>query len=154
MMKILRRVKQSGVYFITTDTWQRRQLFLSPEPAGIVLEQILECRDRGCYRLHAFVLMPEHLHMLITPGVETSLERTLMMIKGGSSFRIRKELNFKFPIWQRGYHDRWIRDLQEYRIRKQYIDLNPLKAGLVETSQAYAFGSANGSFKVDESQYD
>ena len=92
--------------------------------------------------------------MLITPGDDTPLEKAMMMIKGGSSFRIRKELNFKFPIWHRGFHDRWIRDVQEYRTRKQYIELNPVKAGLVETSKAYAFGSASGEFELDASQYD
>ncbi|MGA8677957.1 MAG: transposase, partial [Candidatus Acidiferrales bacterium] len=92
MSRITRRVKQFGVYFVTTDTWQRRQLFLNFEAAGIVLEQLMECRARGFYKLHAFVLMPEHLHMLITPGEESPIEKAVMMIKGGSSFKIRKEL--------------------------------------------------------------
>ncbi len=120
MSRLARRVRQPGVYFVTTDTWGRRQIFLKPEPAKIVSEQILECRERGFYRLHAFVVMPEHLHILLTPGEETSLERAVMMIKGGSSFKIRKELLYISPVWMSGYHDRWIRDAHEYRIRKQY----------------------------------
>jgi putative transposase len=58
MSRIARRVKQPGVYFVTTDTWQRRKLFQKAELAKIVLEQIFECRKRGFYKLHAFVLMP------------------------------------------------------------------------------------------------
>jgi hypothetical protein len=48
----------------------------------------------------------------MTPGGETSLEKATMTSKGGLSlsFRIRKELNFKFAIWSHGYHDRWIRE--------------------------------------------
>jgi putative transposase len=153
-MKIPRRVKQPGVYFITTDTWERRTFFLSPEPARIVVEQILQCRDRGLYKLHAFVLMPEHLHLLITPGDQTPLEKAVMMIKGGSSFRIGKELNPKFPVWHSSFHDRWIRDVQEYRIRKQYIDLNPVKAGLVHAPEDYLFGTVGGNFTLDPSHYD
>ena len=77
-----------------------------------------------------------------------------MMIKGGSSFRIRKELNYKFPIWHSGYHDRWIRDVQEYRIRKQYIELNPAKAGLTDRVVDYFVGSASGKFQMDMCEFD
>lgn len=149
MSRIARRVKQSGVYFITTDTWQRRQVFQKTEPARILLEQILECRERWFYRLHAFVIMPEHLHILITPGEETPLEKAIMMIKGGSSYRIKKELLYSFPIWLSGYHDRWIRDAHEYTLRKQCIDQNPVKARLVEKPSNYILGSASGKYSLD-----
>lgn len=144
MSRIARRVKQSGVYFVTTDTWQRRQFFLKPDPARILLEQLLECRDRGFYALHAFVIMPEHLHFLLTPGSETSLEKAVQMIKGGSSHRIKQELIYRFPIWMSGFHDRWIRELAEYRLRKQYIELNPVKAGYAGKPSEYELGSACG----------
>ncbi len=139
---------------MTTDTWERRQVFLKPDPARIVLEKVIECRDRGFYKLHSFVIMPEHLHILLTPGEDASLEKTVMMIKGGASFRIRKELNYSSPIWHSGYHDRWIRDVHEYRIRKQYIDLNPVKAGLVEKAADYSLGSASGQYQMDECAFD
>jgi hypothetical protein len=77
-----------------------------------------------------------------------------MMIKGGSSFRIGKELNYKFPIWLSGYHDRWIRDIAEYRIRKQYIELNPVKAQLAEKAVDYSAGSASGKYEMDPCEFD
>jgi putative transposase len=92
--------------------------------------------------------------MLISPGKETPLEKTVMMIKGGSSFRIRKELTYKFPNWHGGYHDRWIRNVAEYRIRKQYIELNPVKAQLVENAVDYVAGSATGKYQLDACQFD
>jgi REP-associated tyrosine transposase len=129
-------------------------MFLKPEPARIVIEQILDCRDKGFYKLHAFVLMPEHLHMLITPSERDSLEKAVMMIKGGSAFKIKKELLYGFPIWMKGYHDRWIRDGHEYRIRKQYIELNPVKARLAQRPAAYRWASASGQFKMDVCVHD
>ena len=126
MTRIIRRAKQPGVYFVTTDTWQRRQIFLKPEPATIVLDQLTICREKGFFKLHAFVIMPDHLHVLITPGETTSLEKAVQMIKGGSAFNIRKSLNYQFPVWHQSFHDRWIRDCKEYSIRKQYIEQNPV----------------------------
>lgn len=144
MGRLTRRVKQPGVYFITTETWQRRQIFLKSEPAKIVLEQLLDCRDKGFYKLHAFALMPEHSHILITPSESASLEKAIMMIKGGSSYRIKKELLYSFPI----------RDAHEYRMRKQYIELHPVKARLAQNLAEYCWGSASGQYEVDVCVHD
>jgi putative transposase len=154
MSRLVHRVKQPGVYFITTDTWQRRQIFMKPEAARILLEQLLECRDRGFYKLHSFAVMPEHLHILLTPGEESSLEKAMMMIKGGASHKIKKQLQYQSPIWMEGFHDRWIRDLTEYRLRKQYIEQNPVKAGLAAKASDYLLGSASGKFSIDACAFD
>jgi REP element-mobilizing transposase RayT len=154
MSRLIHRVKQPGVYFVTTDTWQRRQIFLKPEAARILLEQLIECRDRGFYKLHSFTVMPEHLHVLLTPGEQSSLEKAMMMIKGGASHRIKKALQYQSPIWMEGFHDRWIRDLTEYRLRKQYIEQNPVKAGLAAKAADYALGSVSGKFPMDACAFD
>jgi putative transposase len=154
MSRTTHRIKQAGIYFITTDTWQRRKIFLNAPPADILVDQILSCRSRGFYSLHAFVVMPDHLHILLTPSDTTSLERAMQMIKGGSAFRIRKDLHYSFPIWHEGYHDHWIRDASEFHVRKQYLDANPVKALLAASSVEYPWTSANGKFPIDATPYD
>lgn len=139
---------------MTAHTWQRRPLFTKAVPAKILLEQILHCRERGFYKLHAVVVMPEHFHALLTPGEETTLEKAMQMIKGGSAYEIGKRLGYKFPVWQPGYHDRWIRDAQEYQVRKRYIEMNPVEARLATEPGAYPLSSANGRFELDVSQFD
>jgi putative transposase len=152
--RIQRRVHQAGVYFVTSHTWQRRELFRQNGPAEIAVQQLLSCRDRGFYKLHAFVLMPNHFHILLTPGAETSLEKALQMIKGGSAHRIRAELAFRWPVWQPGFHDRWLRDAEEYLIRKNYILENPVKAKLAANPAEYAWSSANGKYSMDPCTFD
>jgi len=152
--RIIRRVRQAGVYFVTTDTWQKHPLFINTALADIVVEQILSCRDRGFYKVHAFVLMPDHLHVLLTPGATTTVEKAMQMIKGGSSHRMSLERPNKFPIWHTGFHDRWMRDAEEYRGSKRYIEQNPVEAKLVERSEDYVFSSANGKYVLDLSRFD
>ncbi len=149
MSRITHRVHQAGVYFVTTHTWQRRELFRQHRPAEIVVRQLLDCRDRAFYNLHAFVLMPDHLHVLLTPNGATTLEKALQMIKGGSAHRIGKELAFRWPVWQPGFHDRWIRDNSEYRALDEYIRQNPVKARLAERVEEYPWSSANGQWVLD-----
>ena len=117
MPHIIRRVRQAGVYFVTSRTWNSRALFTQPEVAQILLDQLLDCRQREFYKLHPFVIMPDHFHVLLTPSETTSLEKALQMIKGGSSHRIKQQLNYASPVWQEGFHDRWIRDESEFQER-------------------------------------
>ena len=154
MGRIVRRVRQAGVYFVTTDTWQKRALFAKSGTAQIVVEQLLGCRDRGFYKLHAFAVMPDHLHVLLTPGETTTIEKAMQMIKGGSAYRIRREEQMRFPVWHAGFHDRWIRDLQEYQGSKHYIEQNPVEAKLVEKAEDYVLSSASGRYGLDLSQFD
>jgi putative transposase len=152
--RIARRVRQAGVYFVTTDTWQRRALFAKPDVARIVLEQILSCRDRAFHKLHAIVLMPEHLHILLTPADDATIEKAMQMIKGGSAHRMGLERPHKFPIWHAGFHDRWMRNAEEYRSAKKYIERNPVEAKLVERPEDYIFSSASGQYVLDPSVFD
>ncbi|MHB8526969.1 MAG: REP-associated tyrosine transposase [Candidatus Acidiferrales bacterium] len=154
MSRIIRRVRHAGVYFVTTHTWQRRALFQKDATAQILLAQILDCRDRGFYFLHAFVIMPDHLHLLLTPAENTSLEKAMQMIKGGSAHRIRKELLYRSPVWQPGFHDRWIRTVDEFRTRFDYIAQNPVAARIVESALDYRWSFSSGTFRLDTSQFD
>jgi putative transposase len=139
---------------VTTDTWQKHPLFVNTAMANIVLEQIVNCRDRGFYKLHAFVVMPDRLHVLLTPGETTTVEKAMQMIKGGSAHRMGLERPQKFPIWHQGFHDRWMRDTEEYRRSRLYIEQNPVEAKLAERPEDYAFSSASGKYVLDLSRFD
>ncbi len=91
------------------------------------------------YLLHEFVVMPDHFHALLTPVV--SLERAMQVIKGGFSRRATVELKSRLEVWQRGFTDHRIRDAEDYRRHQLYIFMNPVKAGLCESPEAYAYSS-------------
>jgi putative transposase len=93
--------------------------------------------------------MPDHLHVLFTPA-GIALERAVQFIKGGFSFRAKRELGFAWEIWQPKYHDRGVRDLEEYGAFKGYIHENPVKRGLVIRAEDYPWSSASGRFELDD----
>lgn len=144
-----RRTHAPGTYFITSRTWESRQLFMKHPLCEITVETWFQYRGQGKYLLHSFVLMPDHFHAILTPGPDISLERAAQFMKGGSSRRISEAFNFRFPVWQPGYTDHRIRDAQDYRIHVQYIEQNPVKKGLVERPEQYAWSSASGRFSMD-----
>ena len=97
-MAIPTRATSHGTFFISSQTWNRRRLFQQATNAELFLETLQHYRREGHYKLHAFVVMPDHIHLLLTPQ-DITLERAVMLIKGGFSRRLES----KFPIWQRGF---------------------------------------------------
>jgi len=92
--------------------------------------------------------MPDHFHLLISPTL--SLERSLQLIKGGFSYRAKKELGFAGEIWEKSFYDRRVREAEDYYNFKQYIRQNPTKRGLVAGFADYPYSSARAEFAMDE----
>ena len=136
-MAIPARSDRPGTFFITSGTHNRRRLFQVPSNATLFVETLQHYRHEGNFKLHAFVVMPDHIHLLLTPQ-NITLERAIGLIKGGFS----RKLESKLPVWQRGFSDHRIRDAEEFAIRRNYIHQNPVEAHLVETEEAYPFSSA------------
>ncbi len=150
MARPIHRTKPGGTYFVTTNTWERRPLFHKQSLAEIVERKLFECRDRGFYLLHAYVVMPDHLHLLLTPGESTSLEKAVQLIKGGSSHEIGEKHSFKLPVWHVSFTEHLIRDENDFDSHVRYIEMNPVEAELTTQPDAYLFCSASEKHRLDE----
>ena len=149
MGKLSHRILPGATYFLSTATWERRELFRVPEVAEILVQRILACCSKGAYQLYEFVVMPNHFHILMTPGVTTTLEKAMQLIKGGSSHEIHAHRGNEMEIWQVGFHDWTIRDIEDYRAKVRYIYMNPVQARLVERPEDWPCGSASGKYSLD-----
>jgi len=131
---------------VTTETWCRRDLFRNELWARLLIETLYHYRGTA-YLLHDFVVMPDHLHILLTPL--TSLEKAVQFIKGGFSYRVRKELGSNMEVWQKGFSDHRVRDASDYRVHAIYIRQNPVRRHLCEAPEQYPYSSASGRFELD-----
>jgi len=96
-----------------------------------------------------FVFMRDHVHLILTPAPLVSLEKAMQFVKGGFSFRAKKELNFNREIWQKGNKERRITDTGDYAKHVEYIWMNPVKAGYVQSPEEYFYSSARLRSEVD-----
>jgi len=144
----MRRISPAGTYFVTFSTGQRRQLFTVDSYARLFLKILYTYEREGIYRLHAFVLMPEHVHLLVTPGPNVALEKVVQRIKGGYSRAFG--LTFRpGEVWQRGFTDHRVRDAEDFGQHVRYIHQNPVKRGLVQQEDEYRWCSASAGFRLD-----
>ena len=132
-------------FFITSVTAQRKTLFQHTPIAELLLETVLHYHAQGRYRLHDLVIMPDHFHAMITPAPEISLERAIQFIKGGFSFRLKSRL----PVWQASFTNHRIRDDEDLERHREYIRMNPVRAGLAGKPEEYPYSSAAGRFVLD-----
>jgi putative transposase len=117
--------------------------------ARLLLDVLQINRRGGRFLLHEFVIMPNHFHLLITPASKVSLEKALQYIKGGLSYRAKKELDMNFEIWEPSFTNHRIRDKEDYERHRTYIHQNPVKARLVEKPELFEYSSAFPAADVD-----
>ncbi|MCW5979050.1 MAG: transposase [Bryobacteraceae bacterium] len=121
-----------------------------PEIAGLVVESLFQGVELGHYELGSFVVMANHVHVLLLPLVSPSL--LLKSLKGSTAREANRRLGRTGePFWQRESYDHWVRDEPEWSRISAYIESNPVKAGLVNCAEDYGWSSANERWKTGRS---
>ena len=135
----------SGKYFVCMDrlldTNSNSPRYLQlPNVAECVVEAIQQ-QSATSYELHAWVVMPNHVHLLITPHVDVS--KIMRQLKG-STARLGNALIglTGSPFWQNESYDHLVRGAEEFSRIENYIVQNPVKAGLVEIDEEFRWSSA------------
>ncbi len=121
-----------------TGTFYLRQ----PVIAHLVIEALrYNARILGHYELHAFAVMPNHVHTLLTAAV--SLPKLTKSLKGITAKKANAILGLTGqPFWQEESHDRVVRDAKEFEKISNYIEQNPVRAGLVKEASEYRWSSS------------
>jgi REP element-mobilizing transposase RayT len=83
--------QETRTYLVIAVTAERRSLFQVTATAELLERTIHDYHGQGKFLLHAFVIMPDHFHVLITPAADVSLEKPMPFIKGGFSFRLKSK---------------------------------------------------------------
>ena len=82
--------------------------------AGLLIEVIYRYRAEKNYLLYQFVVMPNHFHVLLTLNRDLSVERAVQLMKGGFSYRVKRELGYVGEVWQKGFSDHRVRSLEQF----------------------------------------
>jgi putative transposase len=131
-------VPQYGrTFFVSTNTSMGRRLLQSNRFASLFVD-VLRCNvAAGRFRVHDFIVMPDHVHLLVGVGTGISIEKAMQFIKGGFSYRVRKELGFSGEVWQRGFSEVRVDNRESFEEHRRYIEENPRRAGLVQSGELF-----------------
>jgi putative transposase len=134
----LHRYQEAGnSHFLTFSCYHRRPYFGGAH-ARDVFEQCLEaCRAKYEFVISAYVVMPEHVHLLVTEPPATPLSTAIQSLK----IRVAKSLP-ESPFWQRRYYDFNVVSERKWAEKVLYTHWNPVKRKLVRQPQDWPWSSA------------
>ena len=152
MPRSLRRFHQSRQsHFVTFSCYRRQRYFTTSKLFELFVECLEETRRRFDLCVYGYVVIPEHVHLLLSePAVEDgeppgdrvrTLADALHFLKLAFAKRARKMRSAGGPFWQKRYYDRNVRDRWEFGVKLEYLHWNPVKRGLVGAPEEWRWSS-------------
>ena len=138
-------VSAARTFFATTKTSQGRPLLQSERNATLMIDVLRSYVAAGKFQLHDFVIMPNHVHLLMSVGGDMTIEKAMQFIKGGFSYRLKE----RGSVWQPSFTNHRIRDWEDYERHREYIRVNPVRARLAPRPDAYPYSSATAALRMD-----
>ncbi|MGA2350148.1 MAG: transposase [Terracidiphilus sp.] len=129
----------SRTFFATTKTSMGKRLLQSERNAILLVDVLRSCVSERKFLLHDFVIMPDHVHLLITVQEDMTIEKAMQLIKGRFSYRLKRECQYLGEVWQRGFSETRADDERRFLSYREYISQNPVKAGLADTPIQYPY---------------
>ena len=127
------------IFFVTTNASMGKRLLQSERNAGLLIDVLRSLVAEDKFELHDFVVMPDHVHLLLTVDDEMTVEKAMQLVKGRFSFRLKKEFGYLGEVWERGFAEVQVMDRRSYEQHRAYIAMNPVKAGFVDSAEKYPY---------------
>jgi len=154
MPRGLRRYHDSGhSHFVTFSCYRRQPNFSSGEIYDLFPECLERMRRRFDMCVYGYVVMPEHVHLLLSEPEKGTLADAIHYLKLSFAKRVKllsqvsvqkKDANMmghNEPFWQKRYYDRNVRNWQEFAVKLRYLHRNPVKRGLVKEAAQWKWSS-------------
>jgi REP element-mobilizing transposase RayT len=128
-----------GYYHLTTRTLKGEHVFASDEAKQTVVDALASRQEAGRWRVHAFVVMANHVHVVVSDA-GVGLQEAVRDFKKWVWHEVRGLGNG--PLWERRYDDNAIGSAHEMRAVAEYVHNNPVRIGLVRRPEDYFWSSA------------
>jgi len=129
----------SRTFFATTGTSMGRRLLQSKRNAELLIDVLRSLVAERKFELHDFVVMPDHVHLLLTVHDEMTIEKAMQLIKGRFSHRLSHEFGYPGEVWQRGFTEEQVMNRESFDAHREYIAQNPVRAGLAASVDEFPF---------------
>jgi len=139
-MTRLRRIEDRDRFFFVTANLARNVPALAGTECNLILSTLCDQRGRGDFFLFGFVVMPTHLHLLLSPH-NKNLVQIMRDLKSRTEYEIAKGRGAHGPFWQERYFDTIIRRVRNFWEKLEYIHRNPVEAGLVRNPEEWQWSS-------------
>jgi putative transposase len=135
----LKRFHHSGqTHFITFACWHRRPNFADASPRSVFEAALERIRQDYVLRVYGYVVMPDHVHFLLSEPDRATLDVAIKSLKQGVSRRLIGDAPH---FWQKRYYDYNVRNREKFLEKLRYIHRNPVRKGLCERPEDWEWSS-------------
>jgi len=138
---------------LTTNIARRAPVLASRTAASALMQVIAEVRCETRFELLAFVVMPDHIHLVLALPPRVKVSRVIQLIKGRFAYRYNVGSGRAGALWQARYHEKALRSERALVAAIEYVHNNPVKAGLVGQAESFLWSSAHPSSRTDLDSY-
>ena len=161
---------ETNIYFITTSTYFWVPILINEPLFQIILDSLKYCQNHKGLRIHGYVIMPNHVHVIISHDAFDEIPNVIRDFKRHTSKEIKDFLSHRgrfsrlfwvkvlhdedrgsARIWQRGYHPVAIKSEAFFNQKLDYIHANPVRKGFVERPECWKYSSARNYLLGDDS---
>jgi putative transposase len=146
MGRLKRHYETGYSYLITTVIYDRKPIFFDERNCRILSATIEFFKLVLDYKLFAFCIMPDHLHLILQTYGKYNISYIMKMIKGNFARKYNKMLSIEGKVWQERFYDQGLRSADMLLEKIEYIHNNPVRAKLVASPGEYPFSSYNYYF--------
>lgn len=125
-------------HFVTFSCYHRRPYMSDVAARNLFLSALEQTRREYSFRVYAYVVMPEHVHLVLSEPERATLAQALQALKVSVSKRLRWKSG---AFWQKRYYDHNIRDHEKFSEKLRYVHRNPVRRGLCEKPEDWAWSS-------------
>jgi putative transposase len=141
-MDIRRYHVPGAVYFTTCVNLKRQPLFSKTENAALLMDTLSGVGEFHPHRLHAYVVLPDHFHLLIEP-LDCTISRITQSLRRNFALNYKRHyrIQHNLTLAQHRFYDHVIRDQEEMNKHLDYIHYNPVKHGFIERPEKWPHSS-------------
>jgi putative transposase len=151
-MSRLRRIEEQDRLFFVTTNLGKNVAHLSPLERTLVLETLGRCREKMRFKIFAYVVMPDHMHLMLEPAAHT-LTSVMREFKSKTALLLNQGRQTKGPLWQTRFFDFICRRVRDFSEKVEYIHQNPVSTGLVKLPEEWPWSSAGFYRKVENAVF-
>ena len=132
---------EGAMCFITICTEGKTPLFQNEALARAFIDQLKTDAESCGVPVFAYCFMPDHLHLVVAPGIEKDIVKFVGEYKGRTT-RISWGFDIKGKFWQTSFHDHFLRNEEDVRDTVMYVLNNPVRKGLVPEWRGYPYAGS------------
>ena len=140
-------------HFVTATTRIRKSLFRKREAADLLVRELEVLRRELGFAILGYAVMPDHVHLILVPGPAAGLTRIMQFVKGRFARLWHERCGTRGSVWHPRYYESAVRTEAQLTRWLDYVNDNPVRAGLAASPQQYPYCSAGGTLATDLDAY-